>query len=90
MGVHFLSQVFTNLSLFEVTYSNPEQATFSNNDFEVENLNNSFSNYDVAFTITQFEGTSCSNPAASLKDGEILQLSFVRIQPLQQIGIPLK
>jgi len=53
-------------------------------------LNNSFSNYDASFTIRQFEGASCENPAAPIQDGEMLRLNFVRANPLRQIGVPIK
>lgn len=90
IGVQYLSQVFTTYSSFDVRYSNPNNAATSSDDFYVNNLNNSFSNYDVTFTLQQFGGASCDNPAAPLQDGETLRFNLVRVNPLQQISLPIK
>jgi len=89
VGVNFFSQEFSNSIPFEVIYSNPNNAASSMNDFFIENLTNSFSTYNIEFTL-KFDGTDCFDFNRPDLDGVILNLDYNSVNRLQQIGIPFK
>ena len=89
VGVDYFGGEFRNTKPFEVNYANPFNMEVSSSEFFIENFDNSFSNYDIAFTL-QFDGTGCDNPSPPPLDGETIKLSFERAQRLNQIDIPLK